>query len=389
MNRKAFTVLTGSMFISMMGMGIVSPFLPIYANTLGASSLEIGLIQSAFSMTGIGTLLFIGRLSDRFGRKIFLCGGLTILAVSSLGLMYANDPFHLILWRFVQGLGGAAHLPIAQSYLGDITPEGNEGRWMGHFNAVLFAGMGAGPLFGGIITDAFNIGAAFLFMAILNVLGLIATILFLKEMPRKTAVREHSSILAPLISPIMRGVISLRLAIGVCTATLMAFLPLLAGLRLGLSASLIGIMLAARTPVSFVQYYTGHLADKWNRRSMIIWSGMAVIIAVALIPLTCGFWTLLIAYISVTLGQAFVMPAANAYIVNEGRTYGMGICMTMFMLAMNVGNGIGPLALGGIADWLGLDLTFYGAGFCMAVGLAVFALMVSDSSARPASADGL
>jgi MFS family permease len=212
MNRKAFIVLTGSMFISMLGMGIVTPFLPIYANTLGASSLEIGLIQSAFSMTGIGTLLFIGRLSDRFGRKIFLSGGLTILAVSSLGLMYANDPIHLILWRFVQGLGGSAHLPIAQSYLGDITPEGSEGRWMGHFNAVLFAGIGAGPLFGGVITDAFNISTAFLVMAVLNVLGLIATLLFLKEMPRRTAIREHSSILAPLISRIMRGVISLRMA---------------------------------------------------------------------------------------------------------------------------------------------------------------------------------
>ena len=373
----------------MLGMGIVTPFLPIYANTLGASSLEIGLIQSAFSITGIGTLLFIGRLSDRFGRKIFLSGGLTILAISSLGLMYANDPVHLILWRFIQGLGGAAHLPIAQSYLGDITPEGSEGKWMGHFNAVLFAGIGAGPLFGGIITDAFSISTAFLFMAVLNVLGLIATLLFLKEMPRKTAVREHGSILAPLISRIMRGVISLRLAVGVCTATLMAFMPLFADLRLGLSTSLIGIMLAARTPVSVVQYYTGHLADKWNRRYMVIWSGMATVIAVSLIPLTGGFWTLLIAYISVTLGKAFGMPAANAYIVNEGRIYGMGICMTMFMMAMHIGNSIGPLALGGIADWLGLEPIFYGAAFCMAAGVAVFALMVSDSFAKPASADGL
>ena len=132
----------------MLGMGIVTPFIPIYANTLGASSLEIGLIQSAFSITGIGTLLFVGRLSDRFGRKIFLSGGLSILTLSSLGLMRSNSPIDLILWRFVQGLGASAHLPIAQSYLGDITPEGSEGKWMGHFNAVLFAGMGAGPLVG-------------------------------------------------------------------------------------------------------------------------------------------------------------------------------------------------------------------------------------------------
>jgi MFS family permease len=157
MNKKAFAVLVGSMFISMMGMGIVSPFLPIYANTLGASSLQVGLVQAAFNIAGVGTLLIVGRLSDRFGRKSFLSGGLSILAVSSVGLMFANDIVHLILWRFVQGLGASAHLPIAQAYLGDITPEGNEGKWMGYFNAVLFAGMGAGPLIGGVITDAFSI----------------------------------------------------------------------------------------------------------------------------------------------------------------------------------------------------------------------------------------
>ncbi len=388
MNRKAFVVLTGSMFISMLGMGIVSPFIPIYANTLGASSLEIGLIQSAFSITGIGTLLFVGRLSDRFGRKIFLSGGLTILTISSLGLMHSNSPIDLILWRFVQGLGASAHLPIAQSYLGDITPEGSEGKWMGHFNAVLFAGIGAGPLVGGVITDAFNISIAFLVMAVLNLLGLIATLLFLKEMSRKTADREHSSVLAPLKSRIIQGVISLRLTTGVATATLMAFMPLFADVRLGLSTSLIGIMLAARTPISVIQYYTGHLADKWNRRPMVIWSGMAAAIAVVLIPLTSGFWTLLITYICVALGQTFGMPAANAYIVNEGRTFGMGICMTMFMLAMNVGNSIGPLILGGIADWLGLESAFYAAAFSMAAGVAAFALMVRGSSTKPASMDG-
>ena len=93
MNRKAFIVLVGSMFISMMGMGLVTPFLPIYANTMGASGMEVGLIQAAFSITGIGTLLFVGRLSDRYGRKSFLSGGLTILAIASFGLLYATRPF--------------------------------------------------------------------------------------------------------------------------------------------------------------------------------------------------------------------------------------------------------------------------------------------------------
>ena len=376
MNKKAFAVLVGSMFISMMGMGIVSPFLPIYANSLGASSLQVGLVQAAFNITGIGTLLFVGRLSDRFGRKSFLSAGLSVLAVASVGLMFSRDIVQLIAWRLVQGLGASAHLPIAQAYLGDITPEGNEGKWMGYFNAVLFAGMGAGPLIGGVITDAFSIRAAFLFMAVLNILGLIATLVFLKEMPRKTATRGHTSYMAPLKSRTMRGVLWYRMTTGIGTASLMAFMPLFAGLRIGLSASLIGILLAARSPLAIIQSYTGRLADRWDRRSMVIWGGIGSAVTIALLPAAGGFWPLLIVYISVTIGQAFGIPAANAYVVHEGRTYGMGASMTMFMMAMQIGNGIGPIVLGSIADGFGLESAFYAAAICMAAGVALFAWMV-------------
>jgi MFS family permease len=383
MNKKAFAVLVGSMFISMLGMGIVSPFLPIYANTLGASSTQVGMVQAAFSVTGIGTLLFIGRLSDRLGRKSFLSVGLGILGVSSIGLMSAGNPVQLILWRFVQGLGASAHMPIAQAYLGDITPEGSEGKWMGYFNAVLFGGMGAGPLLGGVITDAFNMRTTFLVMAALNVLGLIATLIFLKEMPRKIAAREHASLVAPLKSRTMRGVLSYCLANAFGASALMAFIPLFADLRIGLSTSLIGVMLAARTPVSILQSYTGRLADRWNRRRMVIWGGTCAIMAVVLMPLTGGFWTLLIAYVSVSLGQAFGMPAANAYVVHEGRTYGMGATMTMYMMGMHVGQSIGPVVLGSIADWFGIESVFYAAAFCMAAGVTLFAFRVRGFSAHP------
>ena len=84
MNKKAFIVLVGSMFVSMLGMGIMTPFLPVYADELGATSLQVGMVQAMFSVAGLGTLLFVGRLSDRFGRKLFLSAGLFILGVSSL-----------------------------------------------------------------------------------------------------------------------------------------------------------------------------------------------------------------------------------------------------------------------------------------------------------------
>jgi DHA1 family multidrug resistance protein-like MFS transporter len=382
MNSKEFAVLLGSMFISMLGMNIIAPLLPLYAVRMGASALELGLVQGAFSASGTITLLFVGRLSDRFGRKLFLVSGLVILVASSAGLMFAGQPAHLILLRFIQGLGASTYLAISQAYLGDSVPAGKEGKWMGYFNAVLFAGMGAGPLVGGVITDAFDISAAFLVLAVTNAIGLFAVLLFLKEMPRKVGVRGHSSFFAPLKSLILRGVFCYRMTVGLGTATLMAFVPLFAGLRLGLSASLIGVVLAARIPISLAQSYTGRKADTWNRRSMVIWGGMVSVVAVFLVPLTIGFWTVLIVYLAVTVGQAIGIPAANAYVVNEGRTYGMGASVTMFMTAMYAGNSTGPVVLGYIADRFSLESTFYTAAVCMAAGVAVFAWMACRQGSR-------
>jgi len=385
MDKKTFVALLGSMFISMLGMNIISPFLPIYAVKMGASALELGLVQAAFSASGTATLLFVGRMSDRFGRKWFLGCGIAILAVSSAALMFASKPAHLMFLRFIQGLGASTFLSIAQAYLGDSVLSGKEGKWMGYFNAVLFAGMGAGPLVGGIITDAFSISTTFLSLAVMNALGFCTVLLFIKEKPRKVAVREHRSFLSPLKSRAMRGVFSYRMTVGVGTATLMAFVPLFAGLRIGLSASLIGAMLAARIPIALSQSYTGRMADTWNRRSMVIWGGVIAIVAVCSMPMAGGFWALLIAYLFVTVGQAVGIPAANAYVVHEGRTYGMGASVTMFMMAMYAGNSIGPVVLGGIADRLGLESAFYSAAICMAAGVAIFALSVKNGSKQPRS----
>jgi predicted MFS family arabinose efflux permease len=213
-------------------------------------------------------------------------------------------------------------------------------------------------------------------MAVLNALALGATILFLREMRRKTSQASRLSFLAPLRSRNLRGALSYNIANGVTIAGLMAFVPLFADLTVGLSASLIGILLAARSPVSILQSYTGRMADTWNRRSMVLWGGLLSMAALALLPRSAGFWPLLAAYIAVTLGQAVGVPAANAYVVNEGRVYGMGTSVTLFMLAMHLGTGLGPVALGGIADRFGLASVFYSAAVCMAVGLGLFALMV-------------
>ena len=105
MDKKIFTILVATMFISMLGFGIVVPLLPIYANQLGATPLEIGLINGAFSLAILVFLPIIGIFSDRFGRKVFLCSGLAILIIASW-LYLGPKPFTANSGAFLSGPRG-------------------------------------------------------------------------------------------------------------------------------------------------------------------------------------------------------------------------------------------------------------------------------------------
>jgi DHA1 family multidrug resistance protein-like MFS transporter len=361
------------MLISMLGFGIVVPLLPIYADQLGATALEIGFINAGFSLSLMVSLPFMGRLSDRFGRKVFLCSGLTILTIASLGFIWAQNPLQLILVRIFQGIGASMHLPIAQAYLGDITPKGEEGKWMGHFNAILFSSMSLGPLFGGVLTDLFSINTTFLVMAALCLIGLLATIIFLPEVSQRAVAEKQGAAFEGLRkSNILKGAFAFRIATGFSTACIMTFLPLFASQNLGLSVSLIGILIASRTPLALLQSYTGILADKYSRRGLVTIGSVGAIIFIALMPTAGSFWPLLIMYALMAIGTAFALPAATAYVVEEGRVFGMGASMALFMMAMQIGNGFGPIMLGGIVDFMGIESAFYSAAGLLMIGIFAF-----------------
>lgn len=361
------------MLISMLGFGIVVPLLPIYADQLGASALEIGFINAGFSLALLAALPIMGRLSDRSGRKVFLCSGLALLTVASLGFIWAQTPLQLIIVRVFQGIGASMHLPIAQAYLGDITPKGEEGRWMGHFGAILFGGMSIGPLFGGVLTDLFNINTTFLAMAALCLVGLVATIIFLPEVAKRTVTEKQVGAFTGLRkSNILKGAFAFRMANGFGMASVMTFLPLLASRNLGLSVSLIGLLIASRTPLALLQSYTGTLADKYGRRGLVVAGGAVAVIFIALMPTAGGFWPLLIMHALMAIGIAFAMPANTAYVVEEGRIFGMGASMALFMMAMQVGMGFGPIMLGGIVDFMGVESAFYSAAIILVMGIAAF-----------------
>ncbi len=367
--RKIFFVLFISVFSCMLGVGTIVPILPIYAETLGASGLWLGAIFAGFSLSRIVFMPLIGKFSDRMGRKRFIALGLLIYTLSSLGFIYANNVQALTLVRIIQGFSSAMILPIAMAFIGDISPPGKEASYMGIITVALFLGFGGGPILGGITKDLFTIEADFMVM---GGLCLIAFFLVLIYLPRSSSIHKNAPPLdipftAMLQSRSVMGICFYRFASAFCRGSIMAFLPLYAHNALKLNGSQIGLVTASSILLTAVlQLPFGKLADRLNRKMLVLWGSILYFSIVPLIPYTLNFSQILLLNIILGFFGALSLPAASAMILREGKQFGMGSTMAIFNVAMSAGLAVGPVVSGIILDLLGLPEVFY---CCTILGL--------------------
>lgn len=373
MMKKVFPILALCVFSSTLGIGIVSPLLPLYVQDMGATGIWLGIIIAAYFLSNSVCVPIAGRLSDRRGRKVFLVIGLLAYAIISLGYIWATQASHLALVRLAHGIAGAVTIPIAMAYLGDLALAGEEGKWMGYANAAFFSGFGLGPLMGGVVTEHLGMTAAFLFMSGLNLLAFFIAFFFLPEVSRrKTSDEFNPSFKEMSTSGMLRGLFSFRLAQAVGNGGIITFLPIFASM-LGLSISLIGTLLTINIlSITLFVPLGGLIADRFNRKALTILGSILFAALLVAIPVTNSFGQLLIVLLIQGLSSALCMPAASALIVAEGRKFGMGSTMSIFFLAMGIGQAIGPIISGGIADWLNINSVFYFGGVIGLIGTILF-----------------
>jgi multidrug resistance protein len=370
---RVFPILAISIFACMLGSGIVVPLLPLYAESLGASGLWLGLIFAAFPLSQFLATPVFGRLSDRKGRKLFISIGLLAYAIISFGFIYTNTVSQLVLMRFLHGLAGALILPIAQAYVGDISPPGEEGKWMGYANAAFFSGFGFGPLIGGVLSEHLGMDAAFLAMGVLSLLAFTITIFFLPSIKPKQSTTSYPSFGEMSRSGMIIGLFLFRLTLSLGRSIFFIFLPILATYSLGLRPSLVGILLAVNILLmSLLGIPSGRIADRLSRRFLVVVGCLVSSMFLVAVPLGNTFGLLLALAVLGSVGSAIAIPAASALVVEQGKKYGMGSSIALFSMAFSIGMVVGPVTGGVIADFTGINSAFYFGAVITLVGAGLF-----------------
>lgn len=347
--------------------------LPLYVKDLGGSVARIGWIMGVYSLAAIIFQPLVGRWVERFGIKRFLLlGGATgFLASASFAFLTELSPL-FSLFRFLQGFGYSAFFIANLTLIAEIAPARHRAEAVAIFGISGLVTMGAAPALGELVIQAYGYPTFFVSASLFSLGGLL--VVGALKPPEVVPVDLNKR------EKILRGNILLPLVIsgifGISIGTLFAFFPPFAkgvggvervgGFYIAYACSGIGLRLLGR-----------RWADKWGRWQVVIPALLLYALGMFLLvwpgPLEAQLW------VGALTGGAhgLLYPTLAALHMDQVEPGRRGRMLGLFSGAIVLGNSVGPMTMGVVAEEIGYYGMFGLTGMLPLVGifLIVYSLM--------------
>jgi multidrug resistance protein len=375
-----------TVFIDLIGFGIVLPLLPSYAAAFQVGDTAIGMLVASFSLMQFLLAHWWGRLSDRIGRRPVLLVGLAGSAVSYLLFALAHSFGVLLLSRLVAGAMGAT-VNVAQAYLADVTPAERRAGAMGMLGAAFGLGFVVGPALGGIASH-FGNAAPGLVASALTAVNLVLAWRWLPES------RSHRVAVGAGPPVHWSRFLSAFLAVWFSTVAftvLYVVFPLQVERTLGFDRhqSAYLFVLLGLVSAGVQGGLIGRLVRRFGEPAMIATGGLLLATGLALLPAALApggaVGPLLGVLALVAAGSATIGPSAAVWVSRVAPPEEQGRALGLLQSVGAVARIAGPIAAGGIASAVSPRAAFLAASG--AAGFAGLSTLLQRSPWRP-SGDG-
>jgi MFS family permease len=355
--RSPLFVLFLTVFIDLVGFGIVIPILPLYAEHFHASPIAIGWLTGIYSGMQIIFTPILGKLSDRFGRRPVLFVSIvgTALGFALMGLAHGLPL--LFAARILAGITGG-NIAIPQAYIADVTAPQKRSRAMGMIGAAFGLGFTFGPLIGGVMSRI-SYSAPFFFSAGLAVINAALVYLILPEsLSRERRAQPHKR--ASLLEVFHHGRAAM-FAIVVATyffliagfSIMTTLFALFTEKRFGYDAQANGYMFGFVGIVSVIVQggLIGRLIKMFGEVALARTGMILTAVSLALLPTSHSLLVLLLVSAGLAAGSGFASPPLSGLASQMVESGWQGRALGILQSAGSIARLLGPL-LGG---WL---LTF-------------------------------
>lgn len=379
---RPFVIVTVCALVFFIYIGILVPIVPLFVEgPLGAGEFGIGLTIATFAITAVAARPFLGRIADRYGRRVLMVVGAGGAALAGMASGQVDEFWQLLVMRGITGVGEAAVFVGAATLIADLSPADRRAEGASYFSVAVYGGIGIGPIIGEWALDDTEFGRAFF---IAGLFALLSALLALAAPDRvatvESGVDDHADLVVladagtvpgtgrrRLIHPaaVMPGIV---LASGVAAfATFSAFVPDYAR-DVGLATS--GGLFAVYSLVSLlVRVFGATWPDRLGPRRTVTIAQVNVLIALlilATIPTVAALW---VAAVFIGFGMALNYPSLFALVVNKVNDRERASAISSFTMFFEIGSAIGGLAIGALAQAVGKQHGFFGGVACCLIGL--------------------
>ncbi|UFJ43002.1 MFS transporter [Brevibacillus humidisoli] len=360
------------LFLASFDMHAQLPFLSPYIASMGATSVMIGILLGAYSMSNLAGNLVAGPLLDRYSKKRWISAGLIAAGCLLAGHAYATTPQALFVLRLLLGFTMAFVTPACYALLGAIgKTEEEKGRVMAKNGMVITIASIVSPGIGGFLAAHVGyIGSFYTLGGVMLLAGLIAVMLLPQENRYEKRLRRHDSKLqgersrvepprrrsprpvepswlGTRVSPATIPVFASSFAITYAQGTIMYEIPLLIH-RQGLPPTVTGLLFSLMGVGSLAV-----LSQLWINRLSTTWRSFIGLVGLGLVLYALAVESPLTLHLTMCLfgaGLGLLFPAMTTKLMQHSSTESYGSAFSLYSAVLSVGAIAGPLAAGALAS---------------------------------------
>lgn len=363
-NERFFTapliIIFVTVFIDLIGFGMVIPILPYYANIepFLATPFQIGILVGIYSLMQFFFSPVLGRLSDKYGRRPILFISILGSAVGYFVMGFAETLFLVFLGRIIGGITGA-NISTAQAYIADVTTKENRAKGMGLFGAAFGVGFILGPAIAGVLSK-YGVQVPFYFAAALSLANAVMLYLVLPEsLKPNTAAKlpEQKNRFTEIFESLGEkefGVINLVYFLLVTSFSIMTYaFVLYTAYRFGYDPEHNGYLFAYIGVIAIVSqgFLFDRLVTKFGESLLIAVGCVLMVVSLFAVPLigpqSGGVVALLIGMAVLSVGNSLASPALTSLASKRAEDHDQGRTMGILQSVASLARVIGPL-IGGI-----------------------------------------
>lgn len=387
--KAQLTIIFLTVFIYLVGFGIIIPIIPILSRDFGATALQTGLLLAVYSAMQFFFSPFWGKLSDRFGRRPILIFCLFGEGLSYFLFAWARSLEVLFIARIFAGFFGAS-ISTASAYISDITPPNERSKGMALIGAAFGLGFVVGPALGGAlavwghhISDAphYDTSFAALWVSAICFANFFFALKFLKESLKEKGhgeKRKRFSSMAhyfglPTVGPLMAVFMLASLAMSSMEATLILFM----GERFQWDVKQVSFGFAyIGLIIVFTQgFLVRRLLPKWGERKVLRLGLVLLALGLAGIAVAGNVWTMAVTMTLLSLGNGLTNPSTlgSISLLVDSREQGAAMGVTQSMSSL--GRILGPVLGGALYAYLAITAPFWASGLLAGIALLIVVVL--------------